>query len=127
MIISIYTMYIRPFPGILGGGVPVNLNLSFRRITKLKENTKLDDLAICILLHEFFSRLDTFCTERDRDTLTLKSELLKYIHGESEVLNDDLLSYINCLYNIPPYSDMDESSKILSIPKEFWGGDYNIY
>lgn len=120
MIISLNTMYVIPFPGIVGSGIPVNLNLSCRRITKLKENTKLDDLAICVSLHEFFSRLDSFCTKDN--TLTLKSELLEYIHGERDILNDELLSFINRLYNRIRYSDIEEDSLILPIPKEFWRG-----
>lgn len=125
MIISLNTMYVIPFPGIVGSGIPVNLDLSCSRIVKLKGKTKLSDLEVCISLREFFSRLGPFCPEGD--TLTMKSELLKYIHGEREVLNNDLLFFINRLYNIPPYYDKDEDSKILSIPKDFWGGDCNIY
>lgn len=124
MIISINTMYLIPFPCIIGGGIPVNLNLSCNRIIKLKDNTKLDDFTICISLREFFSRLDSFSTKED--TLTLKSELLKYIHGEREILNDDLLSFINRLYNRFQYSDKEENSEIMSIPKDFWAGTYNI-
>lgn len=89
MIISLNTMYVIPFPGIVGSGIPVNLDLNCSRIVKLKGKTKLSDLEVCISLREFFSRLRPFCPEDDK--LTMKSELLKYIHGEREVLNNDLL------------------------------------
>lgn len=105
-------MYVVTFPGWLGCGFAVDLNLYSSRIQQLKEVTKFDDFKICASLKDFFNCLDS---------LSLKAELLGYIHGDNETLNAELVTFLIQLYKKVNYSHSESSTHIKSIPPKFWG------
>ena len=119
MIISISTMYVIPFPGIVGGGIPVNLDIESPRIIDLKRITNLEDVEIYVALGHFFSRLDSLFSYNK--ALALKSELLKYIHNEIPYLNSKLLDFIKGTYHRLEKDTTEDALRVKSIPLSFWG------
>ena len=119
MIISLNTMFVIPFPGIVGSGIPVNLVFGSQRIAKLQETTKLDNVSLCISLQEIFKQLGGFCPSTE-DQLNWNSELLKYIHGETPFLNELLLSKLSIIYRHAVFYETEDSNKIKAIPFDFW-------
>lgn len=113
------TMYVIPFPGVVGSGIPVNLALGSPRIAELQETTKLDYVDICISLKEVFEQLGGFCPYTD-EQLSLNSDLLKYIHGETILLNKLLLNKLSIIYGRANLCDTEEAKKIKAIPFCFW-------
>ena len=112
-------MYVIPFPGVLGSGIPVNLVFGSQRIAKLQETTKLDNVGICISLQEIFKQLGGFCPSTD-EQLNWNSELLRYINGDIPFLNELLLRKLSTMYRHAVFFETEDSNKIKAIPFDFW-------
>lgn len=119
MTISLNTMYVIPFPGVVGSGIPVNLVFGSQRIAKLQETTKLDNVGLCISLQEMFKQLGGFCPSTD-EQVNWNSELLKYIHGGTPFLSELLLRKLSTMYKHADFSETEDSNKIKAIPFDFW-------
>lgn len=119
MTISLNTMYVIPFPGVVGSGIPANLALGCQRIAELQETTKLDNVGICISLQEIFKQLGGFCPFTD-EQLNWNSELLRYINGDIPFLNELLLRKLSTMYRHADFFETEDSNKIKAIPFDFW-------
>lgn len=119
MTISLNTMYVIPFPCVVGSGIPVNLVFGSQRIAKLQETTKLDNVGLCISLQEMFKQLGGFCPSTD-EQVNWNSELLKYIHGGTPFLSELLLRKLSTMYKHADFSETEDSNKIKAIPFDFW-------
>lgn len=117
MMLSFNTMYVIPFPDIVGGGIPVNLNTSCQKIIELQEKTNLDIIEICSSFRDLFLKLGSFSSSKDRQKQN--EELLRFIHGDIPCLDAKLLSQILCLYRRDK-SPNAEGDSIRTIPISFW-------
>lgn len=60
MVILNNTMFVIPLPGVIGVGVPVNLDIGSPRIIDLKRKKSLDDDEVRIAFYYLFSQLGPF-------------------------------------------------------------------
>lgn len=127
MIISFNTMFIIPFPGILGGGIPANLSIESPKIVRLMEDYNMTAIDICKMFRLFFDSVREYGS--NDSTESFKKVLLHYANGQIDKLSDKDIFSIKRIYQTygkeQEFKSKNGDSILYLIPMGFWLNNEN--